>query len=420
DGAIALWSRRLAERAASGDAALSSRQGESEANVRWFTNRSLSHATMFDARVSFYRGRRPDGSFRPLEGFDPAVWGHDYTETNAWGQAFHAPHDGAGLASLFGGEAALAARLDEMLTLQPVTRPAMYGMHSYNTQEMNEAQATGLGMLAMSNQPAHHIPYMYLFAGQPWKTQWLTREILDTQFTGSEIGQGYPGDEDNGEMSAWWLLTAMGLYPLFVGSGEWVVTAPLFPRLVWNRGGGNAVEVRASGVEHRYIQSLRVNGEPWHQVTIPVSVLHGNVLLEFELGPEPSAWGAGSRPMSMSLAGGSAVWQADRTPESHFSGPASLIDDRGERVTRLREGDVVEFTWAASFEASFMTLTSPDADAPAVRLDVRREAEWVDAGIAPRASAHPDQTAAYLLGGRLDGLRITAIADVRLTQVEVY
>ncbi|HSN43118.1 MAG TPA: glycoside hydrolase domain-containing protein, partial [Propionibacteriaceae bacterium] len=109
DGAIALWSRRLAERAASGDAALSSRQGEFHANSRWFTNRSLSHAVMFDARVGFYRGRRPDGSFRPLEGFDPAVWGHDYTETNAWGQAFHAPHDGAGLASLLGGEAALAA-----------------------------------------------------------------------------------------------------------------------------------------------------------------------------------------------------------------------------------------------------------------------------------------------------------------------
>ncbi len=422
DGAIALWSSRLAARAASDSEAvdaLASRLDEFEANARWFANRSLSHALMFDPTVGFYQGRKPDGSFRasPAD-FDPTVWGPDYTETNAWGQAFHAPHDGAGLASLLGGEDALAAKLDEMLTVQAVTRPSMYGMHAYNTQEMNEAQAAGLGMLAMSNQPAHHIPYMYLFAGQPWKTQWLTREILDTLFTGSEIGQGYPGDEDNGQMSAWWLLTSMGLYPLFVGSGELVVTAPLFERLVWHRGAGNAIEVRASGVEHRYIQSLRVNGEPWHEVTIPVSVLHENVLLEFELGPEPSSWGAGSRPMSMG--GGARAWQPDRTRDAQLAGSASLIDDRGRTVTRLAAGESVELSWDAPFSVSFLTLTSPDAAAPPLQVEVRREGAWEDSGLRTRASAQPDQTTAYALDGEIDGVRFTATADARVSQIEVY
>ncbi|MEL4503416.1 GH92 family glycosyl hydrolase [Luteococcus sp. H138] len=402
---------------------LASRLAEFEANEAWFANRGLAHAQMFDERIGFYQGRKPDGSFRvEPEHFDPTHWGHDYTETNAWGQAFHAPHDGALLASLLGGEQALGAKLDEMLATPAVTRPSMWGSYTYNTQEMNEAQADGIGQLAISNQPAHHIPFMYLFAGQPHKTQWLTRELLDKKFVGSEIGQGYPGDEDNGEMSGYWLLLAMGLYPLFVGGGELAITAPLFAKLAWNRADGTRLEIRATGIEHRYIQSLRVNGELWNAVTIPAELVRGDALLEFVLGPEPTSWGAGTRPWSASTATGQPRrWQPDRTPEAHYAGPRCSVDDRGEAIADLAGGDVLEFTWDAEFTPLYATLTSPDAAAPALRVETRRDGQWTDVGIATRATRHPDQTAAYLLGDSpVDGFRLVATGPCRLSQVEVY
>ncbi|MGO4956911.1 GH92 family glycosyl hydrolase [Luteococcus sp. Sow4_B9] len=423
DAAISLWSGRLAARARAGEPGLAERGDEFEANEAWFANRGLVHTQMFDPRIGFYQGRRPDGSFRvePAD-FDPRVWGHDYTETNAWGQAFHAPHDGAGLARLLGGEHALAEKLDEMLATPAVTRPSMWGSYTYNTQEMNEAQADGIGQLAISNQPAHHIPFMYLFAGQPHKTQWLTRELLDKKFVGSEIGQGYPGDEDNGEMSGYWLLLAMGLYPLFVGGGELAITAPLFAKMAWNRSDGTRLEIRATGIEHRYIQALRVNGELWKAVTIPAELLRGNALLEFELGPEPSSWGAGTRPWSASTATGQARrWQPDRTPSASHDGPECLVDDRGDKHADLAPGDVVSFIWEQPFAPLYLTLTSPDAAAPGLRVEVRRDGGWADAGVVTRSTQHPGQSAAYLVGSEpIDGLRLVATAPCRLSQVEVY
>ncbi|GAB2490502.1 GH92 family glycosyl hydrolase [Luteococcus sediminum] len=423
DAAIGLWSGRLAARARAGEEGLADRVEEFEANERWFANRALVHAEMFDPRIGFYQGRRPDGGFRvePAD-FDPRQWGHDYTETNAWGQAFHAPHDGALLARLLGGEQALAAKLDEMLATPAVTRPSMWGSYTYNTQEMNEAEADGLGQLAISNQPAHHIPFMYLFAGQPHKTQWLTRELLDTRFVGSEIGQGYPGDEDNGEMSGYWLLLALGLYPLFVGGGEFAITAPLFERMAFRRADGSRLEVRATGVEHRYVQQLRVNGELWNAVSIPVELLRGDVLLEFELGPEPSNWGAGTRPWSASTATGEPVrWRADRTLGAAVEGPLELVDDRGERVVELQAGESVTFTWHEGFVPEWITLTSPDVEPLPVRLEARAGDQWRDLGITPRPARWRGQTQAYLGDGQpAEQLRLVAVGPCRLVQVEVY
>jgi len=424
DTAIALWSGRLAARArAEGAGPLADRLAEFEANEVWFANRGLVHQQMFDPRVGFYQGRRPDGGWRvdPAD-FDPRHWGNDYTETNAWGQAFHAPHDGAAQARQFGGDAALGRKLDEMLQTPATTRPSMWGSYSYNTQEMNEAQADGMGQLAISNQPAHHIPFMYLFAGQPWKTQWLTRELLDKKFVGSEIGQGYPGDEDNGEMSGYWLLLAMGLYPLYVGGGELAITAPLFAKLAWNRPDGSRLEIRATGIEHRYIQSLRVNGELWNAVTIPAELVRGDALLEFELGLEPSSWGSGTRPWSASTATGQVrSWQADRTREATLQGPEALVDDRGESPQQLASGEVVTLVWDEPFVPLYLTLTSPDVEPLPLRVEVRRAGDWHQADLQPRAARWPEQTQTHLLGDvPIDGVRLIATAGCRLSQLEVY
>lgn len=422
DAAIGLWSGRLAARAAA-EPRLAVRRDEFEANEAWFAHRALAHMNHFDPAVGFHQGRRPDGSFRfAADRFDPREWGRDFVETSGWGQAFHTPHDGAGLARLVGGEHQLAARLDQMLATPATVRPAMYGGYGRPIHEMAEAQGCGPGQLAISNQPAHHIPFMYLFCGQPHKTQWLTRELLDNQFVGSEIGQGYPGDEDNGEMSGYWMCLAMGLFPLFVGGGELAVTAPLFERMAFRRPDGTCLDIRATGVEHRYVQSLRVNGEPWRAVTIPAELLRGDALLEFELGPEPSSWGAGTRPWSASTATGAPrTWQPDLTGDAVLDGDRALVDDEGRDEVRLHAGEVVTLTWAEPVEPWLLTLTSPHADAPALRVEVRRGDEWTDAGIAPRPGGHDGQTQAYLLGaGRIDALRLVAVGDVVLSQVEVY
>lgn len=180
DAALALWSGRLA----GSDPA---RRPEYLANAAYFTNRALAWTALFDPRTGFIRGR-DQGGFGTS--FDPLAWGGDYTETNAWGMAFAPVWDGAGLASCLGGEDALAARLDQARAT-PETASRV-GSYRAVIHEMVEARALRLGQLGVNNQPAHHIPYMYLHAGRPDATQALVAEICDRIFVGSEIGQGYP------------------------------------------------------------------------------------------------------------------------------------------------------------------------------------------------------------------------------------
>ncbi|MGA4670419.1 GH92 family glycosyl hydrolase [Propionibacteriaceae bacterium Y1923] len=426
DAALARWSARLAERAGSDQNA---RRDEFRANAIWFAHRAMAYQHLFDPATGFFRARMRNGEFRD-EDFDPTLWGRDYTETTAWGMAFHAPFDGAGLARLYGGEDGLAAKLHQA-EHTPETGSLRVGRH-YGAviHEMLEARALRLGQFAMSNQPAHHIPFMWTHTGQHHRTQWLVREILERGFTGSQIGQGYPGDEDNGEMSAWWLLAAAGLYPLAVGSGELVLTAPLFERLAFRRDDGTLLEVRAGSVEHRFIQSLTVNGEPWDRVSIPVEKLHGNVTLQFELGPEPSGWATGSRPGSISDLVPEGALHTDLTTSATVvvhgrdgDRGTGLCDDLGE-VETLRGGETLELTWEEPVTASIWTLTCQEVAAAPLRVEVCRFGHWQPVA-PPRPALWHNQTQAYLLfpdagPDPITGLRLHAEADVDLRQVEVY
>ncbi|WP_454296236.1 GH92 family glycosyl hydrolase [Salana multivorans] len=207
------------------------------AEARYLRRRSLAYRTGFDAATGFFRSRTISGAL--AEDFDPLAWGGDYTETNAWSYAFPAPHDGAGLAALHGGPAGLGARLDEYLrTPELADRPGTYG---FAIHEMAEARDVRRGQLGLSNQPAHHIPFMYAFAQRPGDASAIVRDALRRLFGGSEIGQGYPGDEDNGEMSAWYLWALTGLYPLQVGAPRYVLTAPGLPRVTWHLPEGDLV-----------------------------------------------------------------------------------------------------------------------------------------------------------------------------------
>ena len=210
---------------------------------------------MFDPAIGFFQGRSASGRWKSSpDEYDPRVWGHehDYTETDGWNFAFHVPQDGQGLANLYGGRDALARKLDTFFaTPETATFTGSYGG---TIHEMLEARDVRMGQWGFSNQVSHHIPWMYAYAKQPWKTAEKTREVLRRMYAGSEIGQGYAGDEDNGETSTWHLFAAAGLYPLQVGSPNYVIGSPLFKKLTIHRPGRRHRRPRA---EQQHAQRVR-------------------------------------------------------------------------------------------------------------------------------------------------------------------
>lgn len=270
--------------------------------ANYYIERAQNYVEMFHSEVNFFMGKKPTGEWRiDADNFNPEAWGGDYTETNAWNMAFHVPQDGQGLANLYGGRDGLAEKLDAFFTT-PET--ASYpGQYDSVIHEMLEAREIRMGMYGHSNQPSHHIPYMYNYAGKPAKTQEIVREILSRLYLGSEIGQGYPGDEDNGEMSAWYLFSSAGFYPLKMGTPEYAIGAPYFKKMKIQLENGKTIIIEAPNVsnENKFVQNLKVNGKSHDKLTIDHETLSKGAKLEFEMGREPSEWGKGADALPNSI-----------------------------------------------------------------------------------------------------------------------
>lgn len=185
----------------------------------YFEARATHYVEMFNPEAGTFTARNADGTWPDGADFDRKAWGGAFTEASAWTFGFHAPHDVDGLAALYCGRQGLVDELRRFLTEREKAEYA-------GIREARGARDVRLGMLGMSNQIAHHIPYVLAEAGDPAGAQALIREIQDRLFVGSDIGQGYPGDEDNGEFSAWYVFSALGFYPLKVGSGDYTVGTP--------------------------------------------------------------------------------------------------------------------------------------------------------------------------------------------------
>ncbi|RZT78048.1 putative alpha-1,2-mannosidase [Micromonospora violae] len=267
---------------------------------RYFLERARNYVHLFDSKTKLMQGRDAAGNF--LAG-DPLDWGGVYTETNGWNFAFTAQQDGQGLANLVGGQKALRDKLDTYFsTPENADRPGGYGGIIH---EMVEARAVRMGQLGMSNQPSHHIPYMYNFAGAPDKTQAAVREILRRLYVGSEIGQGYLGDEDNGEMSSWYILSSLGIYPLQAGSSEWTIGSPQFTRMTVHRSTGDiVVNAPNNSVANVYVQDVKVNGKKQRGLSLDVSAFAKGGTIDFQMGPKPSSWGSGKNDAPPSLTKG--------------------------------------------------------------------------------------------------------------------
>ncbi|MFI5805888.1 GH92 family glycosyl hydrolase [Streptomyces sp. NPDC051561] len=324
----------------------------------YFLNRAQNYVKLFDSEAGFFQGRDLKGDWRvPSEKFDPRVWGYDYTETNGWGYAFTAPQDSRGLANLYGGRSGLGKKLDTYFATPETASPEFTGSYGSVIHEMTEARDVRMGMYGHSNQVAHHATYMYNAASQPWKTQEKVREVLSRLYTGSEIGQGYHGDEDNGEQSAWFLFSALGFYPLVMGSGEYAVGSPLFTKATVHLDNGRDLVIRApkNSAKNIYVQGLKVNGKAWNSTALPHDLLARGGTLDFAMGDRPTAWGSGKGAAPVSIT------RDDKAPDPRadtLTAQGPLFDNSSSTEAALAPR--TELPLPAPARALQYTLTSAD------------------------------------------------------------
>ncbi|MGO4600734.1 GH92 family glycosyl hydrolase [Terrabacter sp. 2YAF2] len=378
----------MAAKLAKDPATPEARRAQLTEESKYFLERATHYGNLFNPKVGFFQGRAADGTFP--SSFDPEAWGGDYTETNAWNFAFHAPFDGNGLANLYGGRDALAKKLDTFFaTPETATKPGGYGGVIH---EMLEARDVRMGMLGQSNQVSHHIAYMYDWTGQQWKTAEKVREIMRRLYVGGEIGQGYPGDEDNGEMSAWYVLSSLGIYPLQVGSANWAIGSPKFEQVRVKRTQGDLV-VNAPGNSETniYVQGVTVNGAKHKSVSISQDEIAGPTTVDFAMGAKPSDFGSRAQDAPPSLTQGTEA----PNPLKDATGPG-----RGTATaTDLASGDDAK----ALFDNTSRTSVAFTSATPSVTFalsGVGQRATWYTVTSGPKAG---DPSAWRLEGSKDDG-----------------
>ena len=257
--------------------------GRPDDEIERLTAGALSYRNLFDPSVSLMRGRRRDGSF--AEPFSPLKWGDAFTEGNSWHYTWSVFHDPQGLIDLMGGCSAFTAMLDSVFALPPAFDASYYGRVIHEIREMAVA---GMGNYAHGNQPMQHAIYLYNYAGQPWKAQYWLREVMDRLY--SPAPDGYCGDEDNGQTSAWYVFSALGFYPVCPGSDQYVVGSPLFEKAVIHTQGGADIIINAPGVSsrRRYISDMKLNGNLTTKCYIEHSAIVGGAVIDFTMGEEPN------------------------------------------------------------------------------------------------------------------------------------
>ena len=237
-----------------------------------YINRSQSFINVFDGQTKFFRGKRADGNWDTP--FDPAEVGRAYTEATAWQYRFFAPHDVNGLIQLFGGKQAFTDALDNLFTAEAV--------------KGDLSDITGLiGQYAHGNEPSHHLAYLYSYIGQPWKTQERVRNLLQTMY--QPTPEGIVGNEDCGQMSAWYILSSLGFYSVCPGSNQFVLTSPIFEKTTMKLGNGKELIITATNpASNKYIDKVMLNGKEILSNYITYEQLMQGGTLDFTLSAEPN------------------------------------------------------------------------------------------------------------------------------------
>lgn len=253
-------------------------------DYRVLMQRAQNYRNLWDPATGFMRSKDEQGNWSERN-FDEYAWGGPYTECGPWQGSWSVQHDVLGLADLTGGPAAFGAKLDDLFTHSPIFKP---GGYNGVIHEMVEFVACRMGQYAACNQPSFHLPYLYAGIGQPWKTEYWTRRACRELFNASP--DGFSGDDDNGSNASWYLLSAMGIYPLTPGHPSYVLTSPEFDSVKITLAHGKTLEIVAknNGEKNVYVQSRTVNGKPWTKTWISHADLMGGAKIVDVLSDRPN------------------------------------------------------------------------------------------------------------------------------------
>ncbi len=232
--------------------------GKPEKELKSFYNHAMNYKNVFDPETKLMRGRNENGTFQSP--FSPLKWGDAFTEGNSWHYTWSVFHDPQGLINLMGGKDTFNAMLDSVFNVPPLFDDSYYGGVIHEIREM---QIMNMGNYAHGNQPIQHMIYLYGYSGQPWKTQYWIREVMDKLYNANP--DGYCGDEDNGQTSAWYVFSAMGFYPVCPGSNQYVLGTPYFDKMTLHLENGKNLTITAgnNSDDNRYIQQMTLNGAPY-------------------------------------------------------------------------------------------------------------------------------------------------------------
>ncbi|MEK6480228.1 GH92 family glycosyl hydrolase [Catalinimonas sp. 4WD22] len=257
--------------------------GKPKKEIGLYEKRAQNYHKLFDEETGLMRGKNEDGTFQ--QPFNPFKWGDAFTEGNSWHYSWSVFQDIEGLSQLMGGHDALVKKLDSVFTLPPIFDDSYYG---FPIHEIREMQIVNMGQYAHGNQPIQHMVYLYNYAGQPWKTQYHVRNIMNKLYTPHP--DGYCGDEDNGQTSAWYVFSAMGFYPVTPGTQQYVLGSPIFEKVTLHLPNGKTFMIDAEGneMDTPYIEEASLNGQIYtHNYIEHEKILKGGTL-ELEMSEQPA------------------------------------------------------------------------------------------------------------------------------------
>ena len=256
--------------------------GKSARELRPFKERAMNYRKVFDKETGLMCGRNKDGTFQSP--FNPFKWGDAFTEGNSWHYTWSVFHDPEGLARLMGGNDRFNVMLDSVFNLPPVFDDSYYG---FTIHEIREMQIMNMGNYAHGNQPIQHMIYLYDYSGQPWKTQYWVREVMNRLYTAQP--DGYCGDEDNGQTSAWYVFSALGFYPVCPGSTRYMIGTPYFRTAKVHLENGKTLTIHADtdNPANRYIQRIMMNGQPYPHYYLEHEQLKAGAMINFTMIDRP-------------------------------------------------------------------------------------------------------------------------------------
>ncbi len=254
--------------------------GKPKKEIDIYAKRAMNYRHLFDKDHRLMRGKKQDGTFQSP--YNPLKWGDAFTEGNAWHYTWSVFHDVEGLITLMGGREHFNNMLDSVFNLPPIYDDSYYG---FPIHEIREMQIMNMGNYAHGNQPIQHMIYLYGFSGQPWKTQYWIREVMNRMY--SAAPDGYCGDEDNGQTSAWYVFSALGFYPVCPATDQYVLGTPLFKKATLHLENGKEVVIQTSSAE-RYIDRMTFNGSEYTKNYLTHKDLNNGGRLEFKMSTQPN------------------------------------------------------------------------------------------------------------------------------------